>query len=142
MEDETTALACPSAQVGMQDLRILGVVEPTVEGPRLAYLIDEVPVTEALLAQAAPLVPGIVFRFAGQCETTQCVHYTQGNCRLATRIVQLLPAVVDSLPACVIRPTCRWFAQEGRAACLRCPQVVTEATQASPAYREAATPQQ
>ena len=34
--------------------------------------------------------------------------------------------VVGALPRCAIRPTCRWFRQEGREACLRCPQVATE----------------
>jgi hypothetical protein len=33
--------------------------------------------------------------------------------------------VVDQLPACNIRAECRWFRQEGRAACLRCPQIMT-----------------
>jgi len=31
----------------------------------------------------------------------------------------------DGLPACLIRATCRWYQQEGKAACHRCPQVVT-----------------
>jgi hypothetical protein len=35
--------------------------------------------------------------------------------------------VVDALPACAIRPACRWWQQEGKAACQRCPQVVTQA---------------
>jgi hypothetical protein len=37
----------------------------------------------------------------------------------------MLPEVVDSLPACNICRDCRWFRQEGRAACMRCPQIVT-----------------
>lgn len=60
------------------------------------------------------------------------------NCNLATRIVQILPAVVDALPACLIRPTCRWYQQEGRAACMRCPQVVTENYEPSEDFKRAA----
>jgi hypothetical protein len=44
---------------------------------------------------------------------------------LAVRIVARLPEVVSSLPPCNIRRTCRWFAQEGGAACRRCPQIST-----------------
>src|SRR6266436_4777410 len=52
-------------------------------------------------------------------------HFDGTDCPLATRLVQLIPAVVESLPACRIRPHCRWFLQEGSAACRVCPQVVT-----------------
>jgi len=41
----------------------------------------------------------------------------------------MLDPVVSALPRCAIRPVCRWFRQEGRAACLRCPQVATEQAQ-------------
>ena len=41
------------------------------------------------------------------------------------RIVQQLPTVVETLPACQIRSSCRWWLQEGKAACYRCPQMVT-----------------
>jgi hypothetical protein len=54
------------------------------------------------------------------------MHFDGHDCRLATRLVQLLPAVVDRLPPCHVRPDCRWWQQEGKAACLRCPQVVTD----------------
>jgi hypothetical protein len=44
-----------------------------------------------------------------------------------------LPPVVEQLPHCMLRPNCRWFQQEGREACYRCPQIVTESYNASPA---------
>jgi hypothetical protein len=37
----------------------------------------------------------------------------------------MLPAVVDALPVCTVRKDCRWYSQEGGAACLRCPGVTT-----------------
>ena len=55
-----------------------------------------------------------------------CKHFDGSDCRLVQEITAFLDPVVSSLPACDIRPTCRWFRQEGKAACLRCPQVVTE----------------
>jgi hypothetical protein len=55
-------------------------------------------------------------------QTFQGQHLHTG----AQRIVEGLAPVVNALPPCQIRPTCRWFRQEGRNACLRCPQVVTD----------------
>jgi hypothetical protein len=54
------------------------------------------------------------------------VHFDRDNCRLAQKIVEKLDAVSDMLPACQIRQNCRWWQQEGKAACQRCPQVVTD----------------
>jgi len=109
----------------MPDAQILGVIRDDSGAPRLAYLNEEVAATAALLAQAAPAMPGEVLRLAARCEEAKCTHFNAGQCRLATRIVQMLPEVTNDLPPCVIRKTCRWFRQEGRAACLRCPQIVT-----------------
>lgn len=131
-------LLCPSAQPDMKEARILGVVSGTAEKPELAYLNERVPVTNELLVQAAPARPGQIFRIAAQCDENGCTHFDGTGCRLATRIVQILPAVTESLPACLIRPTCRWYQQEGRAACLRCPQVITETYEPDDDYKRAA----
>jgi hypothetical protein len=131
-------LLCPSAQPDMEGCRVLGVVGGTVEAAQVAYVNEHLPVSEELLASATPLKPTEVFRFAAHCEGKACRHFDGANCNLATRIVQILPAVVDSLPACLIRPTCRWYQQEGRAACMRCPQVVTESYEPSEEFLRAA----
>ena len=131
-------LLCPSAQPDMKDARILGVVSGSAEAPELAYLNQHLPVSQELLATAAPANPLQVFRIAAQCEEKACCHFDGKNCRLATRIVQILPAVSEALPACLIRPTCRWYQQEGRAACLRCPQVITETYEPSEDFKRAA----
>jgi hypothetical protein len=55
-----------------------------------------------------------------------CAQYADSRCALAAKVTRMLPEAIDRLPDCDIRPQCRWFAQEGEAACLRCPQVVTE----------------
>jgi hypothetical protein len=133
-------LSCPSAQPGMRMLRLLGVVEVTPAGKRIAYLNEAVDVTPELLAQASPAEPTEVFRLAADCEERQCTHFDGTRCRLATRIVGILPEVVDDLPVCLIRSTCRWYAQEGKPACVRCPQVVTELQEASDTYKQAALP--
>lgn len=131
-------LLCPSAQPGMEESRVLGVVGRSSEAPQIAYLNERLEVTPDLLAMAAPAHPTQVFRFAARCEEKACCHFDGTRCQLATRIVQILPAVSESLPACLIRPECRWYQQEGRAACMRCPQVVTETYEPSDDYKRAA----
>src|SRR5215472_16194077 len=130
-------LLCPSAQPDMPDSRVLGVVGGSPEAPQLAYLNERLAVTPDLLAIAAPARPTQVFRFAARCEEKACRHFDGSHCQLATRIVQILPAVTESLPACLIRPDCRWYQQEGRAACMRCPQVVTETYEPSEDFKRA-----
>lgn len=104
----------------------------------LAYLNEYLGVTKEILASTAPVNPAQVFRFAAGCEEKACRHFDGAKCQLATRIVQILPAVAEALPACLIRPTCRWYQQEGRAACMRCPQVVTERFEPPEDYKRAA----
>jgi hypothetical protein len=134
----TEPLLCPSAQPDMQACRVLGVVGGTAERPELTYLNQPLAATEEVLRLAAPVSPTEVFRFAAHCEEKACRHFDGARCQLASRIVQILPAVTEALPACIIRPTCRWYQQEGKAACLRCPQVVTQTYEASDDYRRAA----
>lgn len=123
---ERLAPMCPSAQPEMPDARVLGVVGGTAAAPLVSYLNEPVGVTEEVLALAAGARhPADVMRFAARCQEAKCCHFDGTNCNLATRIVQILPAVVEALPACLIRSECRWYQQEGRPACMRCPQVVT-----------------
>jgi hypothetical protein len=137
---ESQPLLCPSAQPGMKELQLIGVVTFDEGASRVAYLNEVVPVTEELLASVEPVEPREVFRMSGHCEERRCTHFNGVDCKLATRIVQILPAVVDTLPACLIRASCRWYTQEGRAACFRCPQVVTQPLEPSPEYAQAAHP--
>jgi hypothetical protein len=118
----------------MREPRVLGVIR----NGETSYLAEHVPLTDELLALTQPVSPSRVLRIAARCEENACTHFDGVNCRLATRIVQMLPAVSDALPACLIRSECRWYRQEGRAACLRCPQIVTEFTDDNEAFRKAA----
>lgn len=119
------ALMCPSAQPGMGDVQVLGVVTRDAAEPQLAYLDEPVAATPEILALAQPVAVSQVFRLAARCEEKKCTHFDGARCQLAARIATMLPEAVESLPACNIRRECRWFRQEGRAACLRCPQIVT-----------------
>jgi hypothetical protein len=127
---------CPSAQPGMDNCRVLGVIDHDAPKPMLLYLNREMAVTPEVLALAAPLKPTEVFRLAATCEEQRCPHYDGTDCQLATRIVAMIPAAVESLPPCLIRKDCRWYSQEGEAACHRCPEITTVTYDLSPRMRE------
>jgi hypothetical protein len=127
---------CPSAQPGMDRAMVLGVVQQDGPRPVVEYLNARVPATPEILALAAPLKPTEVFRLAATCAEHKCPHFDGADCRLATRVAKMLPPVVDSLPPCTIRKECRWFAQEGAAACMRCPEITTISYDLSPQVRE------
>jgi hypothetical protein len=139
-ERDPAALLCPSAPPDWADARAIGVVGGTVEAPSVAYLKRSLAVTDDLLRLAEPVLPTEVFRFAAPCMSTGCRHHNGGACGLAEKVVAMLAPATERLPSCTIRATCLWFHQEGRAACLRCPQVVTDNTYPSPDMRNAADP--
>jgi hypothetical protein len=118
----------------------IGVVGGTVAEPRVGYLAEPLPVTEHLLSLVEPVAPSEVLRFAAPCAGDSCQHFDGQNCLLVSKAVALLPAVVPVLPPCKIRPSCRWWRQEGRAACMRCPQVVTDNHSPSDAMTKVSDP--
>ena len=120
------ALKCPSARPEMEGAQLLGVLQPDGGGRRMAYVAGHVPMSGEIAAAAAPLPPTTVMRFAAPCATSACRHFEGGSCRLAGRVVERMAPAVRKLPACAIRVDCRWHAQEGDAACLRCPQIATD----------------
>ncbi len=138
-EKSTTSL-CPSARPEGENSTIFGVVAGTVEQPRVAYLSQLLPVTDQLIASCSPVTPTEVFRIAAPCAGNGCQHFDGTDCRLATRVAQQLPAVAENLPPCSIRRDCRWWQQEGKAACMRCPQIVTDNYSSSEQLRQVATP--
>jgi hypothetical protein len=131
---------CPSARPEMEGAMVFGVVGGTPEEPRVAHLVRPLLVTDELLALAEPASPLAVFRTAAPCAASACLHFAQGRCRLVSRIVEELPEVVNGLPACRIRPSCRWWLQEGKDACLRCPLIVTESANPTDELRHATDP--
>lgn len=126
------AKLCPSAQPGMDNCQVIGVVRHDDPKPIVLYLERPLPATDDVLRLTHPLKPTEVFRLSATCAEHGCPHYDGTNCALATRVVGLLPPAVDSLPRCLIRKECRWYTQEGGAACLRCPEITTLTYDVSP----------
>jgi hypothetical protein len=140
---DTTSM-CPSAQPDMANAVVIGVIDSDADmvGDRalIAYVDEHVEVTRELLAITGNVAPTKVFRFAATCEESSCGHFVDDRCSLVERVVANLPSVVSFLPRCSIRSTCRWYGQQGRQACFRCPQVVTEQAEPTSVQSLVATP--
>ena len=134
-------ILCPSAQPDWQGSVAIGVIGGTAQEPIVTHFPNTLPVTNELLALSDPVTPTEVFRFAAPCLRGGCLHFKQQKCQLASNIVNILPVVMDHLPSCAIRPHCRWWQQEGKEACSRCPQVVTDNYNPSESMRAAGTPE-
>lgn len=131
---------CPSAQPGMKDSVIFAIVGGTAKEPRVKYLPAPRPATKDLVKLAGPMHPTEVFRFAAPCAGSACRHYDGSACQLAARAAAKLEVAVQSLPSCPLRPKCRWWLQEGKSACLRCPQIATTVYAPSELLQRVAAP--
>jgi hypothetical protein len=134
------ALLCPSAQPEMADSVIFAVIGGTVSEPWASYLEQPIVMSDDVARLVEPLHPTEAFRFAAPCAQSGCQHFTEGACSLAARTVEQVAPATATLPPCRIRPRCRWYREQGRAACHRCPLVVTTDYAPSDARRRAAKP--
>jgi hypothetical protein len=87
------------------------------------YLSQPLPVPKNL---PFGLTPREVVRISADCQEGGCRHWTGEACSLATRVVEHFEPVTLKLPRCIIRTACRWWDQEGAAACQRCPGIPTD----------------
>lgn len=131
---------CPSARPDDSQAVILGVVRRDEGKARVQVLPQTIPSETLTVYVPSDLRPTEILRFAAPCAEQQCAHFDSDRCQLADRIVAHLPPVIERLPPCAIRRTCRWFAQEGIEACRRCPQIITESYAPSDVMREVALP--
>lgn len=129
-------LQCPSARPEMPGSVVFGVVREVDGVAFVQHLAEPLPVTGEILALAGEAPPGRVFRFAATCATDACAHYDGEQCRLASKLTRSDLDRVSAVPPCRIRGDCRWFAQEGKRACLVCPLILSET--ATPANELAA----
>ena len=117
---------CPSARSDWEGSKIFGVVGGEVEAPKVSYFKQTQLPIESIAKLNDRVTPEEVFRIAAPCAEKGCQHFDGEDCRLVTRVVEKLPTVAENLPPCAIRRECRWWQQEGRDACMRCPQVITD----------------
>lgn len=138
MSEIETYRSCPSAQPTQQDARVIGVVLGEIDRPEVAYLERDVAVTDEDLGALGDVRPTRILRFAARCESSSCGQFKDGACGLGRAIAALVPSVDAKPPACSIRKTCRWFAENGPPICLRCSRVVTDALEGDAALMRVA----
>ena len=119
---------CPSTtpRAAGEAARIVGVVD---SDGRVANLLTPIPATQAVLAAAGP-EPENAFRFSAPCAEGLCTQWRDNQCSLIGRIRAAIAPEDDRLPVCAIRGDCRWFQQDGKAACGVCSYVSFNASSA------------
>lgn len=120
---------CPSHRC-KPGSRLLGVRQ---EDGRVAILPEPFPVDNDFIEKVKnhPLLAEQRFRFTNKCIESGCGQWNDKGCGVVERMVKYLDQIPvdDILPACSIRPSCRWFSQRGADACRICPYVLTEITE-------------
>lgn len=121
MERKRLPLVCPSSRIERPGAKVLGVLGP--DG-RLELLDEPRPVTpEFADAALRGRDPHLRFRFTGPCSQSACPTWEKGRCGVPN-VVEALERDPGPLPACAIRPTCRWHQERGDDICRVCPQVI------------------
>lgn len=116
--------ACPSARAEPGNLLYGRVNGGVVERLGMPLVVDQ----SFIDSVSVNGPPEQRFRFAGQCLESGCGQWTGTTCGVIERVLaELAPdAGPAPLPRCAIRPTCRWYDQEGPAACGACTHVITD----------------
>ena len=127
MSDKTPDLTCPSApcDAGATLLGTMG------SDGTLSYLRTPMQVDRDFVAEARRHGPPEArMRFASPCQEGNCAQWTGHGCGVVAKV---LTAVADhgglppsELQPCVIRSSCRWYAERSDAACGACKYVVTD----------------
>jgi hypothetical protein len=121
-------LLCPSAPADIASI-LLGVIKP--DGS-VAFLPEQIEVSREFLEVAAKgRTLESRFRFSTTCRAGACKQWANDECSLPARLANT-PTQASAargretyIPKCSIRDQCRWFDQEGLAACRICPLVIT-----------------
>ena len=125
--DEQAPALCPSARAE-PGATLLGVIG--VDG-QVAYLKTKLEIDQDFIDEASEYgAPEERFRFSGKCVEGKCMQWDNGasRCGVLDGVAPLLGRGDAEAPLqpCVIRGACRWFRQDGAAACRICPGVITE----------------
>lgn len=141
MREATKEHLCPSAPAA-DGAFLLGVVGPTGQ---VAYVQPLVQVDAEFVERAAAQGPPEArFRFSGPCVEARCGYWTGSACGVIEQVLDArargsIPEV-DALPHCMIRPSCRWYAEAGSEACMVCPFVITKTSPSGDVTRVASVP--
>ena len=118
---------CPSARCE-EGAVLLGIVG--TEGV-VGYVTPRITIDSVFVHNARQgRLPEARFRFAQACVEGRCIQWTGSGCGLIDKVLasqagaEIVVRSQGPLPRCVIRSTCRWFAQAGTEACAVCPSII------------------
>lgn len=132
---------CPSSPWKAEGAKVFGVVGGEVRAPKVIFLKELLPPSQALEDKLGGVNPEEVFRVAAPCAGKGCAHHSADNgCNLIGSIVEKVEPAFDDYTVCGIRAGCVWWAQEGLKACVRCPQIATRNLLANEQVSLAAVP--
>ncbi len=118
-------ILCPSARCE-EGAILLGIV---MGDGRVAFASERIVVDEEFVRIAHEgRSPEMRFRFSAPCVKAACRQWTGERCGVIDAVLDhIAPGEPgDRLPACTIRPQCRWYEQSGPQACCVCPLIVTD----------------
>jgi len=126
---ENDSIMCPSHRC-KPGSRLLGIRQ---EDGTVAILPTALPIDQDFIDKVTGAdlpAPEQRFRFTNKCVENGCNQWTGKGCGVVEQVVKFLDLVPanEVLPACSIRPRCRWFLQKGKDACKICPYIPTEVT--------------
>ena len=127
MAEEYTCPSAPCESGGT----LLGLID---ENGRVGYLTPAITIDQEFVDKVEQgRSPRKRFRFAGPCVEGRCRQWTGSRCGIVDTAIEAVdgldPAAAREegvLPQCAIRSSCRWYAQEGAAACAACSFVITD----------------
>lgn len=127
--NDVKQMRCPSSTCEPGHL-LLGIVRP--DGT-LSHISPPIEVDVSFVEKASAKgqrLPESRFRFAGPCVESSCCHWLGERCSVGDEVASAAerPDGSYKLNPCHIRPTCRWWAQNGGAACQICPLIVRSPT--------------
>jgi hypothetical protein len=100
----------------------------------ISLLPEPLPLDDEFLAKVKedPVPVEQRFRFTNKCVESGCTQWTGKTCGVIENVLKHLDQLpqLSTLPRCSLRPSCRWFVQEGASACRACPYIITEITEA------------
>lgn len=118
------SLLCPST-VAKPGAELFGVQNGS---GRIEYLDESIVIDQTFVDVARQgRAPEERFRFASNCAKNGCSHWAgqSTGCGLVGKIVDAMNRKAEAtLVACAIRDRCRWFHQQGAAACANCDEIV------------------
>jgi hypothetical protein len=121
--DDSRAL-CPSGKCE-PGAKLLGIIQ--ADGT-VGYLGDPIEIDGDFSDRAhRGRTPERRFRFVNPCAECGCRQWTGTRCGVIDKVLtELEGSETEQLPKCGIRPHCRWFKQNGAAACAVCSLVITD----------------